>query len=60
MTTMRSALDSVPGIGKKRKEILLRHFGGIQAIRSATIKELSAVPGINRKIAETIKKRLSV
>jgi excinuclease ABC subunit C len=60
MTTMRSALDGVPGIGKKRKEILLRHFGGIQAIRSATIKELSAAPGISRKTAETIKKRLSV
>jgi len=60
MTTMRSALDSVPGIGKMRKENLFRHFGGIRAIRSASIQELSAVPGINRKIAETIKKQLSL
>jgi excinuclease ABC subunit C len=60
MTTLRSALDSVPGVGKKRKEILLRHFGGIQAIRSATPDELCTVPGINRKLAETIKKKLSL
>ena len=58
MTGLRSALDDVSGIGKKRKDILIRHFGGIQGIRSATIDELCGVPGINRKLAETIKRQL--
>lgn len=59
MTTLNSALDSVPGIGNKRKKNLLRHFGGLQAIRSAKIEELCMAPGINRKIAEVIKKQFS-
>lgn len=56
---MRSALDSIPGIGKKRKATLLRHFKSIKMIRAATIEELSELPGINRKVAEDIKNRLN-
>ncbi len=58
-TFIQSALDTIPGIGKKRKSILLRHFGGVKKIRAATIDDLSAVPGINRSIAEVLKKHLS-
>ena len=53
-TMLRSALDSIPGIGKKRKEALLKHFGSIKKIRKATIEQLSAVPGISYKIAENV------
>jgi len=53
--TLRSRLDGVYGVGKKRKEALLRHFGSIEKIRAATLDELSAVPGINRSIAAQIK-----
>lgn len=49
-----SILDRVPGIGPKRKQALLRHFGGVKAIRAATLDELSALPGMNRKVAEAI------
>jgi len=53
-TMLRSALDSIPGIGKKRKEALLKHFGSIKKIRKATIEQLSAVSGISYKIAENV------
>ncbi len=57
-SSMRSVLDAIPGIGKKRKQILLKHFRSIKKIRAATIEELSAVPGMNRKTAEEVANRL--
>ncbi|MCG2830594.1 MAG: excinuclease ABC subunit UvrC [Desulfobacteraceae bacterium] len=53
--SIHSILDTVPGIGKKRKETLLKHFRSIDRIRKATIEELMSVPGISRKIAEALK-----
>ncbi|MBW2089665.1 MAG: excinuclease ABC subunit UvrC, partial [Deltaproteobacteria bacterium] len=38
---IRSALDSIPGVGKKRKATLLKHFKSIKKIRAATFEELS-------------------
>ena len=52
--SIRSVLDTIPGIGKKRKQILLKHFKSIKKIRTATVEELSAVPGISRKSAEAV------
>jgi len=57
-SAMRSVLDTIPRIRKKRKQILLKHFKSIKKIRAATIGELSAVPGMNRKAAEEVAKRL--
>jgi excinuclease ABC subunit C len=54
-----SELDSIPGIGKKRKTMLLEHFGSVSAIREATIEEISALPGMNRKTAEELKRYLT-
>ncbi|MHA1783751.1 MAG: excinuclease ABC subunit UvrC [Candidatus Helarchaeota archaeon] len=53
--SFKSILDNIPSIGKKRKEKLLHHFGSIEKIRKATIEELSEVPLISEKIAQTIK-----
>ncbi len=53
-SSMRSVLDTIPGIGKKRKQRLLKHFRSIKKIRAATIEELSAVSGMNRKAAESV------
>jgi excinuclease ABC subunit C len=58
-TSLSSALDAIPGIGKARKAALIGHFGSFEAIRAATPDELSALPGFNRKLAETIKHHLS-
>lgn len=53
-----SALDEVPGIGPKKKKALVKQFGTVQAIRQASIAELSAVTGINRELAQKIKEKL--
>jgi len=57
-TSMRSSFDSIQGVGKKRKLILLKHFKSIEKIRAATLDELSALPGISYVTAEKIKSRL--
>jgi len=54
-----SVLDTIPGIGKKRKTALLKHFGGITRIRNAAVDEVMSVPGISRTVAETVKDYLS-
>ena len=52
----RSLLDEVKGIGPARRKALLTYFGGdIEKIRAATVDELLAVPGMNRKSAEAVK-----
>jgi len=57
-TLMHSSLDSIQGVGEKRKLILLKHFKSIKKIRAATLEELSALPGISYKIAEKIENSL--
>lgn len=47
-------LDEVPGLGEARKRALLKHFGSVKKLRSATIDQICEVPGIGRKTAETI------
>ncbi|WP_371581085.1 excinuclease ABC subunit UvrC [Streptomyces sp. NBC_01314] len=49
-----SPLDEVPGLGEARKQTLLKHFGSLKKLRSATIDQICEVPGIGRKTAETI------
>jgi len=56
--TFTSALDSVPGIGAKRKRALLRRFGSLKAIREAPIEELASVSGITPSLAQKIKEYL--
>jgi excinuclease ABC subunit C len=56
--TFTSALDSITGIGPKRKRTLLRRFGSVLGIRQATLEELMSVAGINRGLAERIKSSL--
>lgn len=49
-----SPLDDVAGLGDARKQALLKHFGSLKKLRSATIDQICEVPGIGRKTAETI------
>ena len=53
-----SILDSVPGIGPKRRQVLLKHFGSLEALREASVAEISALPGIPVEVAEAIKAHL--
>ncbi len=54
MRYRRTALDEIKGLGDKRKLDLLRHFGSIAKIREASQEELMRVPGLGKKIAETV------
>ena len=53
-TALQSELDTIPGIGQKRKAILLKHFKSIKKIREANIDELNALPGITLSAAEAV------
>lgn len=56
---LQSELDHITGIGPQRRAALLRHFGDVKKIRSASAEELSAIPGISQNLAETIIEALS-
>ncbi|WP_367040686.1 excinuclease ABC subunit UvrC [Streptomyces sp. Je 1-332] len=47
-------LDAVPGLGDARKQALIKHFGSVKRLRSATIDQICEIPGIGRKTAEVI------
>lgn len=52
---LRSSLDEIPGIGPKRRKMLLVHFGSLEHVRAASVDELAAVPGMTRRAAEQVK-----
>jgi len=49
-----SALDGIPGLGVTRRKALLREFGSLKRLGSATADEIVTVPGIGRRTAEAI------
>ena len=53
--TFKSVLDEIPGIGPKRKQALMKHFGSVRAISAASLEELTALDGMNRDAAEKVK-----
>ncbi len=53
-SALRSRLDDIPGIGPKRRKELLRHFGSVSAIKSASVDELAAVSGMTGKAATAV------
>ena len=53
--TITSELLDIPGIGPGRRRALLERFGSLAGVRSATLSELSAVPGVSAGLAERIR-----
>jgi len=53
--TFKSVLDEIPGIGPKRKQALLKHFGSVRAISAASVEDLAALDGMTRDAAEKVK-----
>lgn len=51
---LKSELDDIKGIGKKRKAALLKHFKSVDNIKKASVEELAQVDGMNKKIAEEL------
>jgi excinuclease ABC subunit C len=54
----QSVLDTIPGIGPKRKRALLRKFGSVKGIRDAGVEEVASTVGFTRTLAETVKRSL--
>lgn len=53
-----SILDDFPGLGRAKKEALLKHFGNIQKVRKASVEDFTQVHGIGYKTATSLKKFL--
>jgi excinuclease ABC subunit C len=51
---LRSPLEGIPGIGKKRRLALLRVFGSMENVRRASVEEIEKIKGFNRKVAEDL------
>ncbi len=49
-----SALETIEGIGPKRRQMLLKYMGGLQPLMSASVEEIAKVPGISLLLAEKI------
>jgi excinuclease ABC subunit C len=56
--TVHSLLDDIPGLGPRRKKLLIQHFGSVQKIREASLEELLEVPGLPDALAHRIRKAL--
>ena len=56
---LQSALDTIPGIGPKRKRALLKKFGSVRGIREASIDDIAATVGFTKGLADTVKAGLS-
>lgn len=54
--TLSSSLDDVPGVGTKTKRDLLRHFGGLEEVKEASIEALCEIDGVGSATAETIRR----
>ena len=50
----KSELDEINGIGKVKKQALLKHFGSVEKIKKASVQELMQVKGITKELAEKI------
>ncbi|MCL7720347.1 excinuclease ABC subunit UvrC [Actinobacillus pleuropneumoniae] len=49
-----SGLESIAGVGAKRRQALLKYLGGMQGVKAATLEEIQSVPGISKQLAEVI------
>ncbi len=52
--TITSELLSIPGVGPRRRRLLLERFGSLAGVKSASVSELAAVPGFSTRLAERV------
>jgi excinuclease ABC subunit C len=51
---LRSVLDEIPGIGDRRKRLLLQRFGSLKRLRTASVEEMQTLGGLPRRVAENV------
>jgi excinuclease ABC subunit C len=56
---VESLLDDVPGLGEVRRRTLLKHFGSLKKLRTASAEEIAQVPGIGPQTATAIKEAVA-
>ncbi len=49
-----SVLEDIPGVGDKRRQMLLKNLGGLREVMRAGVEELARVPGISQELAQRI------
>ena len=59
-TRLRSGLEDLPGVGPNRRKLLLKHFGSLKGVLSATVEQLSEVPGISEALATRLHEALKL
>lgn len=52
--TTGSPLENIAGVGQKRRQALIKHFGGFHGVIKAGVDDLALVPGINKQLAQKI------
>lgn len=58
-SAIASRLAEIPGLGPKRVQALLKHFGSVSRLREASVDEIRSAPGVGPQLAELIHERLS-
>ena len=51
---LEARLQEIPGIGKKRRELLMRHYGSLNNLKKTTLDELKTLPGMSDKTAQAV------
>ena len=56
-SAFQSILDDIPGVGEKRRKMLLKHFGSVKKLKEATVEEIIAL-GIPKAVANELINKL--
>jgi len=57
--TITSELLNIPGVGPRRRRLLLERFGSLAGVRSASVSELATIPGFSTRLAERVLSHLN-